>query len=78
MNGTHLLDDFLNYGDVRYQIQLRNDGDLRIPLYATTHSQLFIRYRAINTWNSLAGDLRNSSPLCTFKNKLQQLYLSLT
>ena len=27
-------------------------------------------YRAINTWNSLSGDLRSSSSLCTFKNKL--------
>ena len=78
MNDTYLLNDFLNRGDVRHQIQLRNIGDLKIPLYATTHSQLFIRDRAINTWNGLSGDLRSSSWLCTFKNKLRQLYLSLT
>ena len=41
INGTHLLNDFLNHGDVRPQIQLRNGGDLRIPLYAATQSQLF-------------------------------------
>ena len=77
-NGTCLLNDFLNHGDVRRQIKHRNIGDLRIPLYATTHSQLFIRYRAINMWNGLSGDLRSASSLCTFNNKLRQLYLSLT
>ena len=59
INGTYLLNDFLSHGDVRHQIQLRNIGDLRIPLYATTHSQLFVRDRAINTWNGLLGDLRS-------------------
>ena len=49
INGTYLLNDFLNHGDVGPQIQLRNGGDLRIPLYAATQSQLFIRYRAIKT-----------------------------
>ena len=34
--GKYLLNDFLNHGNVRHQIQLRNNGDLRIPLYATT------------------------------------------
>ena len=72
INGTVLLNDFFNHGDVRHQIQLRNICDLRIPFYVTTHSQLF------NTWNGLSGDLRSSSSLCTFKNKLRQLYLSLT
>ena len=79
INGTCLLNDFLNHEDVRHQIQLRNIGDLRIPLYTTTHSQLLVRYRAINTWNGLSGDLRSSSSFRTFKNKLRrQLYLSLT
>ena len=41
-------------------------------------NSLFARYRAINTWNGLSGDLCSSSSLCTFKNKLRQLYLSLT
>ena len=72
INGTFLLDDFLNHRDVRHQIQHRNIGDLRIPFYVTTHSQLF------NTWNGLSGDLCSSSSLCSFKSKLQQLYLSLT
>ena len=77
INGTYLLNDFLNHWDVRHQIQLRNTGDLRIPLYTATQSQLFVRYKAINTWNGLASDFRSSSSLCTFKNKLLQLYLSL-
>ena len=29
INGTYLLNDFLNHGDVKHQIQLINDGDLR-------------------------------------------------
>ena len=60
INGTYLLNDFLNRGDVGHQIQLRNGGDLRIPLYAGTQSQLFLHYRAIKTWNGLSGDLRSS------------------
>ena len=78
INGTYLLNDFLNHGDVLHQILVRNGGDLRIPLYAATQSQLFVGYRAINTWNGLSGDLSSSSSLCTFKNKLRQLYLSLS
>ena len=78
INGTFLLNDVLNHGEVRHQIQLRNIGDLRLPLYTATQSQLFVRYRAINTWNGLSGDLRSSSSLCTFKNKLRQLYLCLS
>ena len=78
INGTYLLNDFLNHGEVRHQIQLRNIGDLRIPLYTATQSQLFVLCRAIKTWNGLSGDLHNSSSLCTFKNKLRQLYLSLS
>ena len=78
INDTFLLNDFLNHGDVGHQIQLRNIGDLRITFYAATQSQLFVRYRAIKTWNGLSGDLRSSSSLCTLKNKLRQLYLSLT
>ena len=42
INGTYLLSDFLNHGDVRHQIRLRNGGDLRIPLYAATQCQLFV------------------------------------
>ena len=78
INGTYLLNDFLYHGDVGHQIQLRNIGDLRIPLYAATQSQLFVGYRAVITCNGLSGDLRSSSALCTFKNKLRQLYLSLS
>ena len=78
INGTYLLNDLLNRGDVRHQIQLSNIGDLRIPLHAATQSQLFVRYRAINTRNGLSGDLRSSSSLCTFKIKLRQLYRTQT
>ena len=78
INGTYLLNDLLNNGEVRHQIQLRNIDDLRIPLYAAAQSQLFVRYRAVKMWNGLSGDLRTSSSLCTFKNKLRQLYVSLS
>ena len=43
INGTYQLNEFLNHGDARHQIQLRNIGDLRIPLYTATPSQLFVR-----------------------------------
>ena len=80
INGTYLLNDFLNHRDVRHQTKLMNIGDLRIPLYTATHYQLCVRciYRAINTWNGLSVDLRSSSSLCAFKNNLWQLYLSVT
>ena len=41
INFTYLLNAFLNHGDVRHQIQLRNIGDLRIPLYTAIQSQHF-------------------------------------
>ena len=44
INDTYLLNNFLNHGDVRHQIQLRNIGNLRIPLYGATQSQLFVSY----------------------------------
>ena len=42
INGSYLLNDFLNLGEVRHQIQLRIIVDLRIPLYAVTQSQHFV------------------------------------
>ena len=54
INGTYLLGDILtdtheldHYHRVYDHYQLSNDEHLRIPLHSTTHSQLFIRYRAI-------------------------------
>ena len=38
INGSYMLNDFLNHGDVGHQIQLRNDGDLRILLFSS-HQQ---------------------------------------
>ena len=61
INGTYMLNDFLNHGEDLRRIQLRNNSDLRIPLYAVTQSQLFVRNRAINTWNVSSSDLRISS-----------------
>ena len=42
INGTYMLNDFHNHTDVRHQIQLKNNGDLRILL--------IVSYS--NTWNS--------------------------
>ena len=53
INGTYLLGDSLNDRHELDHYQLRNCENLRIPLHSTAHSQLFIRYRAIKTWNSL-------------------------
>ena len=58
INGSYLLGDILT--DRRRELdhyQLRNYENLRIPLHSTTHSQLYIRYRAIKVWNILPGDL---------------------
>ena len=71
INGTYLLGDILTDSHDLHHYQLRNDENLRIPLHSTTHSQLFIRHRAVKTWNSLPGDLRSASSLSSFKNKLK-------
>ena len=60
INGTYLLGDILTDTLDLHHYQLRNDEDRRISLHSTTHSQLFIRYKAIKTWNSLPGDLRTN------------------
>ena len=71
INGTYLLGDILTDRHELDHYQLNNCENLRIPLHSTTHSQLFIRYRAIKTWNSLPGDLRSASTLSSFRNKLK-------
>ena len=71
INGTYLLGDILTDGHELDHYQLRNYEYLRIPLHSTTHRQLFIRYRAIITWNSLPGDLRSAASLSSFRNKLK-------
>ena len=71
ISGTYLLGDILTDRHDLHHYQLRNDENLRIPLHSTTHSQLFIRYRAIKTWNSLSDDLRSASSLTSFKKKLK-------
>ena len=81
INDTFLLNDFLNLGDVRHQMQIRNYGDLRIQLYATTHCQHFVHYRAMNTLNGSSCDLCSSLSLCISMNKLLDTdgsHLSLT
>ena len=71
INGTYLLGDILTDRLELDHDQLRNSENLRIPLHSTTQSQLFIRDRAIKTWNSLPGDLRSASSLSSFRNKLK-------
>ena len=71
INGTYLLGDVLTDRLELDHYQLRNYENLRILLHSTTHSQLFIRYWAIKTWNSLHGDLRSESSLSSFRNKLK-------
>ena len=71
INGTYLLIDILTDRHGLDHYQLRYYENRRISLHSTTHSQLFISYRAIKTWNSLPGDLRSSSFLSSFRNKLK-------
>ena len=73
INGTYVRGDILTDRHDLHHYQLRNYENLRIPLHSTTHSQLFIRYRAIKTWNSLPGDLRSASSLSSFRNKLKMM-----
>ena len=63
INGTYLFGDILTDRHELDHYQLRSYENLRIPLHSTTHRQLFIRYRAIKTWNCLPGDLRSASSL---------------
>ena len=63
INGTYLLGDILTNRHELDHYQLGNYENLRIPLHSTAHSQLFIRNRAIKTWNSLPGDLSSPSSL---------------
>ena len=71
INGTYLLGDILTDRHELDHYQLRNFENLRIPLHSTTHSKLFIPYRAIKTWNSLPGDLHSASSLSSFIKKLK-------
>ena len=71
IDATYLLGDILTDRHELDHYQLRNYENLRIPLHSTTHSQLFIRDRAIKTWNSLPADLRRASSLSSFRNKLK-------
>ena len=66
----YLLGDILIDRHDLDHYQLRNDENLRIIQHSTTHSKLFIRYRAIKTWNSLPGDFHSASSLSNFRNKL--------
>ena len=49
INGKYLLGDILTDRHELDHYQLRKYENLRIPLHSTSHSQLFIRYRAIKT-----------------------------
>ena len=71
INGTYLLGDILTDRHELDHYQLRNYENLRIKLHSRKHSQLFIRYRAIKTWNSLPGDLHSASSLSSFRNKVK-------
>ena len=69
ISGTYLLGDILTDRHDLQHYELRNDENSRIPLHSTTHSQLFIHYRAIKTRNSLPDDLHSASSLPSFKKK---------
>ena len=71
INDTYLLGDILTDRHELDHYQFRNYENLRIPLHSTTHSQLFISYRAMKTWNSLPVELRSASSLSSFRNKLK-------
>ena len=74
INDTYLLGDILtDRHDLQYIITIFET--MKISEFHCTqrhmHSQLFIRYRAIKTFNSLPGDLRSASSPSSFRNKLK-------
>ena len=74
ISGTYVLGDILTERRDLNHYQLRNDKNLRIPLYSTTHSQLlfFFRCRAMKTWNSYQTTYVAHHPsLNSFKKKLK-------
>ena len=54
-----------------YQLKKYENGI--IPLQSVSHSQLFISYRAIKTWNSLPGDVLSATSLSSFRNELKRM-----
>ena len=71
INSKYFLGDILTDRHELDHYELRNYENLRIPLHSMIHSQLFIRYKAIKTWNSLPGDLSSTSSLSSFRNKFK-------
>ena len=72
INGTYLLVDILTDTLDLHHCQLKKYKNLRNPLHLTTHSQLFICYRSMKTWNILRDDLRSASFLTSFRRKLNE------
>ena len=67
INGTFLLNDFLNHGDVRHQIQLRNIGDLIIPLHALMQEHNLNSLFAIETSKRLMVYLVTCAAIITMQ-----------
>ena len=66
---THTENDYFIRNDPMYN--LRNNADLQIHRNSSTQSQLFFKYRAAKTWNSITTDIRTSRSIGTFKRKLK-------
>lgn len=49
---------------------------LRVPMHKSSTFTYSFTVSAIKLWNSLPNHIRNSTSLCSFKNKLKQYYLS--
>jgi len=69
---NNLIDsnNFLTFNN-NPQYNLRNNDNLRIPQTSNTHSQKFLKYRAVKDWNAISIDIKQSNTLANFKRKLK-------
>ena len=69
ISGSVEIPDFFLLNNANYN--LRNNNNFRLPQNVSTQTQIFIKTRAIKTWNALPNDIRFTPTLNSFKNKLK-------
>ena len=76
INNQFVLDNFLIL-PINQAHDLRNNDDLRIPRVTSSHTKLFIKTRATNSWNALPNDIRTSTSLQSFKRQQKEKIIRL-
>ena len=67
--------EFFSINDQLYN--LRNNADLHLSLNRSTQALLFLKYRAVKTWNSIPVEIRSSRTISNFKRKLKKYFFDL-